>query len=156
ENSENLYLSVLSFTYDAFGRIRTRTDTDGYVITYNYDAGDRVTRKTYPDGSARVYTCTLRVRDRIRPSGSLPSGNRRPTYRSARSGHQRGRGHRNAVVHWSSLSLKQRLSNEMFCAVKFGRSEGSIANTRKRFGWVATKSLSFVTTNRCRPSWRSG
>ena len=40
---------VTSFTYDAFGRVRTFTDTEGYTLTYDYDALDRPTRITFPD-----------------------------------------------------------------------------------------------------------
>lgn len=43
--------TATSYTYDAFDRVRTRTDAAGYVLTYDYDALDRVTRITYPDGS---------------------------------------------------------------------------------------------------------
>jgi len=43
-----------SFTYDSFGRIRTKTSLDGFpseafTITYDYDALDRVTTVWYPD-----------------------------------------------------------------------------------------------------------
>ncbi len=40
-----------SYTYDGYGRVRTKTDPDGYVLTYDYDALDRLTRTTYPDGT---------------------------------------------------------------------------------------------------------
>ena len=40
-----------SFTYDAYGRVRTATDSDGYVLTYDYDSLDRVRTITYPDSS---------------------------------------------------------------------------------------------------------
>ena len=39
------------FTYDGFGRVRTATDSEGYVLTYDYDALDRQTKVTYPDGT---------------------------------------------------------------------------------------------------------
>ena len=42
---------VVSFTYDAFGRVSTATDTEGYTLTYDYDAADRRTRVTHPDGT---------------------------------------------------------------------------------------------------------
>lgn len=45
-----------AYTYDAQGRIATRTDSEGYVLSYTYDALDRVTSETYPDGSARTST----------------------------------------------------------------------------------------------------
>jgi RHS repeat-associated protein len=51
--------AVTSFTPDAFGRLRTITDSEGYTVTTDYDAvgGDpaktlnRVAKVTYPDGS---------------------------------------------------------------------------------------------------------
>jgi RHS repeat-associated protein len=53
-NADNL--TAASFTYDAYDRIRTRTDSEGYTLTYDYDAADRLTKLTYPDGSADIYT----------------------------------------------------------------------------------------------------
>ncbi len=40
-----------SFTYDAYGRVETTTDSEGYTLTYDYDSLDRVRTTTYPDGS---------------------------------------------------------------------------------------------------------
>jgi YD repeat-containing protein len=37
------------FTYGAFARVRTFTDSEGWTVTYDYDAADRVTKVTYPD-----------------------------------------------------------------------------------------------------------
>lgn len=37
------------YTYDSFGRIRTVTDSEGYVLTYDYDPLDRPIAITYPD-----------------------------------------------------------------------------------------------------------
>jgi RHS repeat-associated protein len=37
--------------YDAFGRPRTITDSEGYAVTTDYDAFDRPTTTTYPDGT---------------------------------------------------------------------------------------------------------
>jgi RHS repeat-associated protein len=45
-----------SFTYDNFGRVHTRTDSEGHTVTYSYDAMDRVTEELYPDGTSRNYT----------------------------------------------------------------------------------------------------
>ncbi len=45
-----------SRTYDTFGRLATRTDSEGYTVSFTYDAFDRITRKTYPDGATRDYT----------------------------------------------------------------------------------------------------
>ena len=45
-----------SFTYDAFGRVATYTDSEGWTVAYAYDAMDRLTSETYPDGTSRTYT----------------------------------------------------------------------------------------------------
>ena len=39
------------FAYDAVGRVRTATDSDGYAVTIDYDALDRITKITFPDGT---------------------------------------------------------------------------------------------------------
>ena len=46
----------ITFTYDAFGRVRTVTDLDGDTISIDYDALDRPTRITHPDGSFEQLT----------------------------------------------------------------------------------------------------
>jgi YD repeat-containing protein len=48
---------VTTFTYDAFGRVSTVTDSEGYTVTMSYDAADRVLTVTYPDGTyaQRIY-----------------------------------------------------------------------------------------------------
>lgn len=38
-----------TFTYDAYGRMATATDSEGYTLAYDYDALDRVRTVTYPD-----------------------------------------------------------------------------------------------------------
>jgi RHS repeat-associated protein len=38
-----------SFTYDAYGRTRTVTDSDGYTVTTDYDLLNRATKRSYPD-----------------------------------------------------------------------------------------------------------
>jgi RHS repeat-associated protein len=43
--------AVTTFTYDAYGRQRSVTDSEGYVLTYDYDLLDRLVRTTYPDGT---------------------------------------------------------------------------------------------------------
>ncbi len=43
-----------TFTYDAYGRVQTKTDSEGYALTYAYDALDRLTRTTYPDGTSEA------------------------------------------------------------------------------------------------------
>jgi YD repeat-containing protein len=40
-----------SYTYDAYGRLRTTSDADNYTLTYDYDGLDRPMRMTYPDGT---------------------------------------------------------------------------------------------------------
>jgi RHS repeat-associated protein len=41
-----------SFTYDAFGRVGTQTDTaNNYTLIFEYDALNRPTKVTYPDGT---------------------------------------------------------------------------------------------------------
>lgn len=40
-----------SFTYDAYGRVQTTTDSEGYTLTFGYDALDRLRTITYPDGT---------------------------------------------------------------------------------------------------------
>jgi YD repeat-containing protein len=45
-----------TFTYDGYGRQRTATDADGYVVTTDYDPFDRVVRTTYPDGTYAALT----------------------------------------------------------------------------------------------------
>jgi RHS repeat-associated protein len=47
--------TAASFTYDAFGRVATRTDALGYTVRFAYDAFDRVTQVTFPDGTTRAY-----------------------------------------------------------------------------------------------------
>jgi RHS repeat-associated protein len=83
----NLYLSVTSFTYDASGRVRTRTDSEGYVVTYDYDDADRLTRETFPDGTTREYNWDRldlsSVKDRTLPVGT--SGRYRYAYDAQRN-----------------------------------------------------------------------
>jgi RHS repeat-associated protein len=47
---------VVTFTHDAFGRVRTARDESGYTLTYDYDALDRPTRTTYPDNTYEEIT----------------------------------------------------------------------------------------------------
>ncbi|WP_395735166.1 cysteine peptidase family C39 domain-containing protein, partial [Prosthecobacter sp.] len=42
---------VITFDYDAVGRVASVTGPDGYFLTYTYDNLDRVTRVTFPDGT---------------------------------------------------------------------------------------------------------
>jgi RHS repeat-associated protein len=43
--------SSATFTYDGYGRVRTKTTHDGYSLTFDYDALDRTTKMTFPDGT---------------------------------------------------------------------------------------------------------
>lgn len=45
-----------SFTYDAFDRVATATDSEGRTLAYEYDAIDRVTQIIYPDGTTTQNT----------------------------------------------------------------------------------------------------
>jgi RHS repeat-associated protein len=49
---------VIRFTYDLVGRVRSRTEVDGYTLTFDYDALDRVTRITYPDTTFKQFGYT--------------------------------------------------------------------------------------------------
>ncbi|MDA8093981.1 MAG: RHS repeat protein [Betaproteobacteria bacterium] len=44
-----------SFTYDAYGRVASDTDSQGYTRKFTYDALDRITAITYPDGTTTQY-----------------------------------------------------------------------------------------------------
>lgn len=44
-----------TFTYDAYGRMATSTDSEGYTLTYDYDDLDRVRTITYPDTTYEQY-----------------------------------------------------------------------------------------------------
>ncbi|MEQ1742928.1 MAG: RHS repeat-associated core domain-containing protein [Candidatus Nitrotoga sp.] len=46
--------TAVSLTYDSFGRVATRTDSEGHVLTYSYDNFDRITQTTYPDGTTQT------------------------------------------------------------------------------------------------------
>jgi RHS repeat-associated protein len=58
-----------SFTYDAFDRVATATDSEGRSVAYEYDAIDRVTQIIYPDGTSTQNTYDLldlvETRDRM-------------------------------------------------------------------------------------------
>jgi RHS repeat-associated protein len=48
--------TAANFTYDGFGRIATRTDSEGHAVAFAYDAMDRITQATYPDGTFYQFT----------------------------------------------------------------------------------------------------
>jgi RHS repeat-associated protein len=43
--------ATTTYAYDGYGRVQSRTESDGYSLSFLYDAMNRVTRRTYPDGS---------------------------------------------------------------------------------------------------------
>jgi RHS repeat-associated protein len=45
-----------TFTYDAFDRVASYTDSQGWKVEYAYDAADRLTQATYLDGTSEQYT----------------------------------------------------------------------------------------------------
>ena len=45
----------VKLTYDAFGRVATRREADGYTLAFAYDALDRLIQITFPDGTTRKY-----------------------------------------------------------------------------------------------------
>lgn len=47
---------TVTATYDAFGRVRTKTDESGHTLTFDYDALDRLTKVTFPDGTSTEFT----------------------------------------------------------------------------------------------------
>jgi RHS repeat-associated protein len=59
-------------TYDAAGRVRTRTDTTGLTVTNDYNGLNQVVRITYPDGRFESYTystCCPRLLDSVTDRG---------------------------------------------------------------------------------------
>lgn len=58
-----------AYTYDAFGRVASVTDSEGHRREFEYDALDRMTRVVYPDATYEQYTYDkldrTRVRDRL-------------------------------------------------------------------------------------------
>ncbi len=44
----------LTLTYDAYNRVASRTDSEGYTLKYYYDNLDRITKIAYPDGTAET------------------------------------------------------------------------------------------------------
>jgi YD repeat-containing protein len=47
--------TAATFTYDAFDRVATFTDSEGWTAAYAYDAADRLTKTTYPDSTTETY-----------------------------------------------------------------------------------------------------
>lgn len=48
--------ATTAYTYDGYGRVRTVTDSDGYLVATDYDALDRPTNVTYPDTTFQQIT----------------------------------------------------------------------------------------------------
>lgn len=76
--------ATAAYTYDGYGRVRTVTDVDSYVITMDYDVLDRPTRVTFPDGTYQEMAYNRldldRTRDRLgRWSQTFYDALRRPT-----------------------------------------------------------------------------
>jgi len=44
----------LSLAYDTWGRVASKTDSEGHTLSYSYDNFDRITQVTYPDGSVET------------------------------------------------------------------------------------------------------
>ena len=59
---------MVTATYDALGRMRTKTDESGYTLTFEYDDMDRLTKITHPDSTFEQFTYdrldVTHVRDR--------------------------------------------------------------------------------------------
>jgi len=53
-NANNVVAAT--YTYDAFDRVATFTDSEGWSAAYSYDAANRLTKITYPDGTTDTYT----------------------------------------------------------------------------------------------------
>ena len=52
---------VTTYGYDSAHRVRTVTDTDGYIVTTDYDNLDRKSKITYPDGTYQQFQYTDNV-----------------------------------------------------------------------------------------------
>uniref|UniRef100_UPI0035CC13DF hypothetical protein n=1 Tax=uncultured Friedmanniella sp. TaxID=335381 RepID=UPI0035CC13DF len=66
-----------NLTYDAFGRVATKSDGRGITATYSYDKLDRATGTTFSDGSATTsygYDTAGRNSTRVDPNGTTTYG----------------------------------------------------------------------------------
>jgi RHS repeat-associated protein len=54
----NSVSAVTTFTYDAFNRLHTVTDSENYTVTTDYDNLDRKTKVTYPDTTYEQFQYT--------------------------------------------------------------------------------------------------
>jgi RHS repeat-associated protein len=46
--------TVLSLSYDTYGRVASRTDSEGHSLSFAYDNFDRIVQITYPDGTQQT------------------------------------------------------------------------------------------------------
>jgi RHS repeat-associated protein len=49
-------IAAATYTYDAFDRVATFTDSEGWTVACTYDPANRITGITYPDGTAETNT----------------------------------------------------------------------------------------------------
>ncbi|MEW6157602.1 MAG: cysteine peptidase family C39 domain-containing protein, partial [Verrucomicrobiota bacterium] len=61
----------VSFSYDAYDRIRTITDPDGFAVTTDYDVFDRPLTNSFPDGTKEIFTY-----NKLDPNTFTDRGNR--------------------------------------------------------------------------------
>ena len=45
-----------TYTYDAYGRVESVEDADGYAVVSDYDNLNRITQRTYPDETTETFT----------------------------------------------------------------------------------------------------
>jgi YD repeat-containing protein len=48
--------ATTTYTYDAYGRVESVEDADGYIVVTDYDHLNRVTQRTYPDDTTETNT----------------------------------------------------------------------------------------------------
>jgi YD repeat-containing protein len=46
--------TVLNLSYDPYGRVASRTDSEGHTISFAYDDFDRIVKTSYPDGTSQT------------------------------------------------------------------------------------------------------
>ena len=90
--------ATLAFTYDAFDRVLTSTDSAGHTLTFLYDALDRPKRVTFPDATFEETTYTAmdatKMRDRLgRISQTKFNALRQPVFAEDALGRKIGRAH---------------------------------------------------------------
>ena len=82
--------ATTTYTYDAYGRVESVEDADGYVVITDYDHLNRLTQRTYPDDTTETNTYSrldlTEQKDRLGPRHAAFLRRLRPTHRDARSG----------------------------------------------------------------------